>query len=429
MSSQLQEGIYYRTKPQIGNSFCVITLRAENKSQVSEIGNLLGHIWNRLMKLKNGIISDLEIDSKHRKTGNLTVLIGYGSNIFEIPGSKKNRPVSFSDEWNFRRPNRDGGGSIIEGSGITYSTKVNDNHMLFDHVMFQFIAENGFYTKRAAVDVWKEIHKWEKKTGNLTFRISGLYTGFQRADRRNWQGFHDGVSNLKSRERPSVISIGSKYLNPQDKWTLYGTYLAFMRIGIDLERWEDTNIRDQELMVGRNKLTGCPIVRIDQNGKPVKDIGCPVPGTTEIIDPGNDYFRDYPPYGIKSKEPILQQSHIRQARPVDKVPIWDRNSSRIFRQGFEFLVGTTDYPGFIAGLNFVSFQNSPERLFRTLTYAHTTIPKVLSLESLPNFERFFSVFAAGIFFVPPVLKDEPYPGARIFFRENELQNLSKSLRQ
>jgi len=406
-----------------------MSLRAEDNTGISEMGNIVGRIWNRLTKLKEGIVLDLDIDPKHRKTGGLTVLIGYGSKIFEMAGSKKIRPLTFSDNWNFKPPNRWGGGHIIEGSEMTYSLKVTENHMLSDHVMFQFIAENGFYTTRAAVEVWKELHKWKKKTGSCLLHIAGLYTGFQRPDQRNWQGFHDGVSNLKSRERPYVISIGSRYLDSQDKWTLCGTYLAFMRIAIDLEMWEDTNIRDQERLVGRDKLTGCPIVRFDRNGRPVKDIRCPVSGTSEVIDAGNEYYRDYPQYGIKTQDKILQQSHIRQTRPIDRVPIWDRKSSRIYRQGFEFLVAINDYPGFMAGLNFVSFQNTPERLFKALTYARKAIPNVRSLESLPNFERFFSVSAAGIFFVPPTVKDEPYPGARIFFSNAELRNLSKSLSQ
>lgn len=424
MRFELQEGIYYRSNPQIGNSFCIITLRAENNSHISAIGNLVGRVWKRLTKLKNGILTDLDIDPKHRKKGNLSILVAYGPKIFDIPDSKKPRPLSFTDNWNFKPPNSKGGGSIIEGSEMRYSPKLVESHLLFDHVILQFIAENGFYTARAAIDTWKELHQWGKKTGNSPLRITGLYTGFQRADKRNWQGFHDGVSNLKSRERPYVISIDSRYLNAQDKWTLHGTYLAFIRIAIDLEMWEDTDIIVQEKLIGRDKLTGCPLIGIDRNGKPVKDARCPAPGTKEVIDPGNEYFRDIPHYGIRTEDKILQHNHIRHTRPLERIPIWDRKSSRIYRQGFEFLVNSHDYPGFVAGLNFVSFQNSPERLFRTLTYP-STIPKIRGTKPLRNFEKYFSVLGAGIFFAPPVVNDEPYPGARIFFSNKELRNLTR----
>lgn len=428
MRFELQEGIYYRARPQIGNSFCIITLSAENNPKITEMGNLIGRIWNRLTKLKNGIIADLDIDQKHRKKGNLTALVGYGSKIFQVPDSKKPRPSVFTDTWNFKPPDSRGGGPIFEGSEMEYSAKVCENHLLFDHVIFQFIADNAFYTTRAAVDVWKELQKWKRMNASIPLRLTGLYTGFQRADQRNWQGFHDGVSNLKSRERPYVITIDPRFLSSQDRWTVRGTYLAFMRIAIDLEMWENTNIREQEILIGRDKLSGCPLVKVDRNGNAVKDPRCPTPGTTEVTERGNEYFRDYPPYMTSTQDKILQHSHIRHTRPIDKVAIWDRKSSRIYRQGFEFLVATTDYPGFVAGLNFVSFQKSPERLFRTLTYPRIGLP-VPSSKPLPGLERFLSVLAAGIFFVPPKTKDEPYPGARIFFENNELRNLSKSLTQ
>jgi deferrochelatase/peroxidase EfeB len=308
---------------------------------------------------------------------------------------------------------------------LTYSPRLVENHLMLDHVIFQFIAENESYTSRAAVDTWKELHQWEKKTGSSPLRITGLYTGFQRPDKRNWQGFHDGVSNLKSRERPYVISIDSRYLNSQDKWTLHGTYLAFIRIAIDLDMWEDTVVVEQEKLVGRDKLTGCPLIGADKNGKPVKDVRCPVTGTTEVIDPGNEYFREYPQHGIRTEGKILE-SHIRNSRPIERIPIWDRKSSRIYRQGFEFLVNSSDYPGFVAGLNFVSFQNSPERLFRTLTYP-STIARIRGSKPSRNLDKYFSVLGAGIFFVPPLVGDEPYPGARIFFSNSELRNLTKNL--
>src|SRR4030095_1571902 len=240
MSFELQEGIYYHSKPKIGNSFCIVTLRSNDNSHIDEIGKITYRIWNRLQDLKKGVTADLDLDLKHRKMGNLSVLIGYGSKIFEMVGSKKTRPLDFYENWNFKSPDTGGGGILVHGSEMTYSSNVFENHLLHDHVLFQFIAENGFYTARAAVEIWKELHKWKKKTGSTPLRITGIYTGFQRADQRNWQGFHDGVSNLKSRERPYVISINSRYLRPQDRSTLHGTYLVFIRIALDLELWEDT---------------------------------------------------------------------------------------------------------------------------------------------------------------------------------------------
>ena len=83
-----------------------------------------------------------------------------------------------------------------------------------------------------------------------------------------------------------------------------------MRIALNLEKWEDTSVSLQEIIIGRDKLSGCPLIRVDENNKPIKDSRCPVPGTSEVIDPGNEYFRDHPPYGTMRTNNILQLSHI-----------------------------------------------------------------------------------------------------------------------
>lgn len=427
MSVNLQEGIYYRQKPPIGNSFCIVSLRSKNASEISEIGSAIALIWKHLDHLKRGITVDLEIDRKHRKVGNLTILVAYGSRIFEISGSQKRKPASFNESWNFKSPKSGGGGHILQGSEIAYSRNVFENHLLTDHVIFQFIADTEFYTNRAVVEVWKVIHRLEKKRDMAPLVISGLYSGFQRADHRNWLGFHDGVSNIRSRERAQVISINSKYLSSDDKWTLNGTYLGFMRIGLDIEKWEDTDIKQQEILIGREKISGCPLIRVDKNGKPIKDQRCPVVGTSEIIDPGNERFREHPPYGLGPQNKVLHYSHIGRTAPIDRIPTWDKKSLRIYRQGFEFLVPSTDNSGLLAGLNFVSFQNTPERLYRALTYQRIVVKNGLESSPIPNLDRFMSVFAAGIFFVPPKIQGEPFPGALIFFNNSKLRNLPKYL--
>lgn len=420
---KIQEGIYYRANPPIGKAFCLLSLRAEEPSQASDLGVVILEISKRLVRLKKGMTTDIKVNEKHRKIGNLTILYAYGPRLFEINGSKKKRPSTFSDSWNFKSPDNNGGGKILDSSDIKYSAKVSHNHLLLDHVVFQFIADSEFYTNRAVIDVWKELYSHQKVTGHSPFRITGLYKGFQREDQRNWLGFHDGVSNLKPNERPQVILINSRSLGPDDRWTINGSYLAFMRIGVNLGKWEAVPLNSQEIIIGRDKQTGCPLVGVGKNGKPLKDSRCPVPGTSEVIDPGNERFRDHPPYSRYDAR-ILKQSHIGGTTPIDEVPIWNKKSIRIYRQGFEFLVPSEHAPGFVAGLNFVSFQNTPERLYRALTYQQMILQKYTMQGLKPNLDEFMSVWAAGIFFVPPIAQDEPFPGARIFFSSSELRNMS-----
>ena len=420
MISSVQEGIYFRLKPTIGNSSCIISLRAENSTRITEIGYLIGKIWGRLQKLKQGIIADLDIDVKHRKSGNLTILVAYGAGLFEISDAKRTRPASFGAYWNSKERNPRGGGHLLENSDIRYSKGTVCNHLIRDHVLFQFIADNEFYTNRAAVEVWKELNSQREKGNRPQLHITGLYQGFQRADKRSWLGFHDGVSNLKTHERPYVISINSMQVTSQDRWTANGTYLAFIRFLLDLEKWEETPVDQQEKIIGRHKLTGCPLIGVDDKERGLRDPRCPIPGTSEVVDPGNENFRDHPPYGFTTRTKFLQYSHIGSTSPIQRIPSWDRKSLRIFRQGFEFLLPSNTESGFVAGLNFISFQNTPERLFRALSYHNLILQKGNSKLPITTLDQFTSVEAAGIFFVPPVYQDEPFPGAQIFFDKKEI---------
>ena len=132
MSGNIQEGIYDSTKSPIGNSFCIMSLRAEHATQIREIGGAIQLIWNNLVKLKKGIIADLDIDSKHRKGGNLTTLVAYGYDLFKIPGSQKQRPESFDNDWNFKPPDSGGGGAVFDGTNLIYSANTYSNHLLTD---------------------------------------------------------------------------------------------------------------------------------------------------------------------------------------------------------------------------------------------------------------------------------------------------------
>lgn len=425
MTQTLQEGIYFRKKPTIGNSFLILFLRFIPGYKGQEIRNSIASLWLIYEDLKKGIIRDLNIDAKHRSSGNLSVLIGYGSDVFSASGIGRKKPTSFNESWLFMAPNSKGGGSILEGSNINYAADVSENHALSDQIVIQFIADTEFYTHRALVETWKDLHRQRKKNwGRESVRISNFFTGFQRADQRNWLGFHDGVSNMKSMERTSAISINQRHLSSQDKWLVNGTYLAFIRMSINLASWEDIPLLYQELMIGREKLTGCPLVGLDKKGKPLKDRRCPVRGTSEIIDRGNEYFRDHPPYGSNVKgsisETLLRNSHMGQMRPPEVTHTWNKNSSRIFRQGFEFVEYVKEYPNFRVGLNFVSFQNTPERLYKTLTYVFSPLrPNVTPVQNaqktqIPSLGNFTSVHSAGIFLVPPLNNNEQYPGEKMF---------------
>jgi deferrochelatase/peroxidase EfeB len=425
MEGRLQDGIYYLREPHIGNSLGVLFLRATENTNAFDIGNTLEGLWVRLKELKKGIIKELDVNPNKRSSGNLSVLFGYGPKIFLVDGIAKTKPINFDDRWMFREPNPNGGGPILNESRISYADDLNVNHALSDHIIIQFISDTEFHTSRALVETWKELRRLHKKTEpKISLRVSAYYSGFQSVTNRSLIGFHDGVANIKSSERFEAIAIKPTKVR-QDLWTVNGTYLAFMRISINMESWEKMTTEEQEIMIGRDKETGCPIVGIDKNGKPIIDARCPIVGTYEVTDNGNEYYRDLPLHRFRHlprevSDKILLNSHIAITSPKNEDPSKYNSSNRIFRQGFEFLESSNSFPGFKTGLNFVSFQNGPEKLFQSLTYMPKE--KIITkdqINAMPSLNDFFSVHSAGIFLVPPAEIGEKFPGSSIFFNSTK----------
>ena len=258
---------------------------------------------------------------------------------------------------------------------------------------------------RVVVETWKALtDRAGLPDGGAALQLTTFYLGFQRNDRRSWIDFHDGLSNLRSADREDVIAIAP---GSDETWAVGGTYLAFLRLTVDLPGWRRFSRRDQELAVGRDKLSGCPIVEVDGE-QLVTDPGCPFAGT-QIWESANDARFAEPP---ETDDPIVRRSHVQRANHHQR-PASDAGSRRIFRQGYEFLEWSAGAPGFSAGLNFVSFQDTPERLLRMLT-AGSWLGGINfggDEERLPELARLLSVYAAGVYFAPPVVDGERSPGA------------------
>jgi Dyp-type peroxidase family len=435
MVRKLQKGIYYREehpllKPGVilqnqkllrNDSFAILFLRVAEGFRASHVGKSLQKLWKMYESLQKGNMGDLP---NHRvPTGKLSVLIGYGPNIFTLPDVRKKLPNDLKDSQ-FLPPGKVGGGPILNGSGIKYANDVHQNLGTSEHIAVQFISNTQLATFRAVVETWKHLRYNNIEKEPLHF--TGFYTGFQRDDGRSWLGFHDGVSNMKSdKERLDAIAINklSNNLKPKDFWTSYGTYLAFLRIEIDLDVWQKIQRKHQELIVGRDKLTGCPLVGVDKRGIPIKKEGHPTKLGIDAEDlrDHTDFFKK-PDVSNKVKAmldvnttfKILNQSHIGRTRHIDGISSKEATSRRIFRQGFEFLEPLhSPVKPFRAGLNFVSFQNDPGRLFFILTDPNWMGNANFGGDPDNNqgMDKFLSVLAAGVFFVPAL--EKPFPGASI----------------
>ena len=85
MPKKYKKGYIFRAKPPVGKAFCLISLRAEEEHRLNDLGVVLLGISKRLARLKKGMTSDVNVDTKHRKTGNLTILYAYGQ-TFRLAG-------------------------------------------------------------------------------------------------------------------------------------------------------------------------------------------------------------------------------------------------------------------------------------------------------------------------------------------------------
>jgi deferrochelatase/peroxidase EfeB len=425
----LQDGIHYYKMPFLAkhsaegitksnDSFAILFLQVTRNS-ANEVKKSIEGLWKMYDDLKKGYTRDLEKCAF--PTGGLTVLIAYGQRIFEIAGVIKKIPVDFKGKQ-FLPPA--GRMPILPGSGIKYSNEMHENVGISEHIAIQLISGTQIGTYRAVVETIKYL-----QLNNEALRFSKFYTGFQRDDGRSWLGFHDEVSNMKNpNERLRAIAIDetSNSLLPRDYWTRNGTYLAYLRIEIDLDKWNSIERKHQELIIGRDKITGSPLVGVDKHGNPVFDVQCP---SAYQVKGFQKSFHEHPDYrkepklsnnlrsmlDLNASADILNESHIGRTRHIDNIDSRYRVSRRIFRQGFEFLEPAyQDQTRLIqVGQNFISFQNDPSRLFFILTHPDWMGNINFGGRSkTTKLEELLSVLAAGVFFVPP--KERPFPGVCLF---------------
>ncbi len=400
MAAPLQEGIYHAPGRRPGRFLALLFLRVAPGVSAPVAGAALADLWEMYQGLKAGRQRDLDGVSLPADEDQMTVLLGLGRNAFALDGVAAARPHGLADAYLFRSADPAGGGPLLRGSGLRYAADVHAN-MATEAFCVQVIAETKLAVDRAVVETWKALADAPAPVLTMTT----FYLGNQRNDRRSWIDFHDGLSNLRSEDRESVIAIGP---GTDEAWTVGGTYLAFLRLAVDLVGWRRLERRDQELAVGRDKLSGCPIVAADDDGLHT-DPGCPVSGT-RIWQSANDVPFAEPPADVDGDG--VRASHVQRANHHIR-PASDSGSRRIFRQGYEFLEWAQEPPGFRAGLNFVSFQDTPGRILKMLTAGGWLGATNFGGDEAahPELASLLSVYAAGVYFVAPVVEGEPFPGA------------------
>lgn len=401
----LQEGIYWESTP--APTFALAMLAINPEANAAQIGSVLEQVWAVIQSVKAGNIPDLPGHPVERR--DTTVLISYGYDVFALEGVRHDRPNRLNPDFQYRNPEQNGGGTLLRGSGLAYGEDVLKNKAA-EGIALQIIGATELDVHQVIVEIWKALEGAQHDFDEKVLTLNASYRGFHRVDRRTWIDFHDGISNLrKGDERLRTIAIKSD----AETWTQGGSYLCFIRLAVNLEIWRKFSRKEQELFVGRDKLTGCPLVDIADDGSLTAIAGCPIARTSEVIDRGNNVFREPPSIGnIK-----LNRSHVQRSNREHKTDFEREDSLRIYRQGYDFYEPTETAPGFIVGLNFVSFMDTPRRLLRILTQDGWLggINFGGDVNDQPHeIDRLLSVRAAGNFLAPPIVEGELFPGSSIF---------------
>ena len=181
------------------------------------------------------------------------------------------------------------------------------------------------------------------------------------------------MNNAKERKEAIFIHPQRNDLQLRDYWTIGGTYMAFLRILINLSEWEKQSVDQQVLAVGRDKETGYPIVGVDRRGRPVKS-RMKVGHSTHILSLDYRNHHNYFDLGslpkrigtkldLRESTRLLSRSHIGRARRISGGDV--RLLKRIYRQSFDFVELEEDEnvnEPLKVGLNFVSFRKRSTKI-------------------------------------------------------------------
>lgn len=393
---KLQQGIYLRKREPPPAAWRALFLDLAPRTKPAEAREAIAATTAMLAELQAGRVRDLQAERRGEKPGlvpakTFAFLLGFGASFFDRRG--KDRPRGLV------ALRRDGDPFPKLPWADPESAASRDGEA---DLLLQLTGDGEHTAARAAVEVCKLI-----EDEGLPLRAVGTHTGFQRDDGRSWIGFHDGVTNIEPSQRLAAVECQG-----DPDWNRGGTYLAFLRVQVALPEWRGLDRATQEAIVGRDKLSGCPLESIERTAeglRPRPIAACPLSDDSDWRA-RDAYFN--PP---ETTDPLVEASHIHranQARAAGGTPAGER----IFRQGYEYLEGI-DRDGPRLGLNFVSFQSDLQHLQQVLglsgwlgdvNFGGPTKPAAGD----PPSPSLLSLRAGGFYAVPP--REKPFPGATLF---------------
>lgn len=390
---RLQPGIYFAAGQRPPPCWRVLLVDVTPGARPPDVSHALERLVRTLEDARDGVVRDLAGQpAEHAQAtadqfAGLELLLGFGPRLFD---PEHHAPALT------RACRPDFLAYLPETAGLAALPWARDAASGEADIALQLTAEHQAGVDAAAVEVWKLI-----ADEALPLVVSATFSGFGRPDGRGWLEFHDGVSNLEAHQRLAAIEAA-----PDPDWMAGGTYLAFLRLGVDLLAWRALDRARQELLVGRDKLSGLAIIATSRD-----EDGTVVPVAAEP-DSAPEVDRIDPP---QTTDPILEASHIHRANQNRASPSAP-GGWRMFRQGYDFLDGIGPH-GPDVGLNFVSFQRDLSVLQQVLhlpgwlgevNFGGPAVPG----PGEPTDPGFVTLRAGGLYAVPP--RSEPFPGAALF---------------
>ncbi len=239
----------------------------------------------------------------------LTVTVGWGPRVFDLPGLSGARPAGLQEIPPMRHDrleDRWSRGDLLLVVGAHDGTSVA-------HAVRRLVADAAPFAA-------------------LRWRQSGFWNGFGKdgspATGRNLFGQVDGSANPS----PGTEVFDETVWASEPGWFAGGTTLVLRRIVMDLDEWDTVTRAEQEASIGRRLPDGAPLT-----------------GGTEKDDLDLTAFED-------GRPAIALRAHARLAHPQMN------NGLRIFRKGLNYTAdgasGRTE-----SGLLFLSFQADIARQF------------------------------------------------------------------
>ncbi len=244
----------------------------------------------------------------------LTMTIGFGASLFDRRfGLAGHRPSALVDLPAFRH---DALEAQYCGGDLTVQVCAN-TRTVAEHAVRCLVRLAG----RSAVPRWTQIGFVERPTRG------GSSTP------RNMMGFRDGTANLDASD-PALMNC-NVWVQPGDgpAWMTHGSYQVFRRIEIDVRKWDESSLDEQQKSIGRYKASGAPF-----GGR-----------------------HEFDPVHVAAMAP---DAHVRLSNPRSGAA---SARERILRRGFSFYEGYGHHSSApTGGLQFICFQRDPRTQFVTI---------------------------------------------------------------